>query len=977
MDNEQIAVAVGNAIPYTGNAPFIFISYHPDDEEIIEPILQLMQFRGLRFWFSAGIAPGTERDEVIAEHIEACDYFIAFVSERYLQTLDTTDELNYSRDLNKDQLLIYLSPAELPIGMRMRMTRMQSLNRYELSSDQDLYEQILLIEGTSRFYGIDDRMLAEKAEPLFHLLESYYPDHLVFSLDGIDRSLRERIALLCAKTEFESVDDLMKAYGFSRITGEEAKNYRRDVSFLPGDEPEIIQLPLKTALKKLEQYYPERVIVDSLPRFHNALNSRLVALHQWLGYIDLKEFLSAYSFQYLYTPSLGRTGHTAEEYQALFNLIREKYSSDERPKSVAELLHDFPQYRPIFKTLQNNSYDLFGTSFKDYLISAGLLQMRDQAGNIPISQARAMEALETRVGEEQLESVLEQLEGLSLRVTRSGQISVYRADECGEEVIIPKAIDLIHANAFEDQLGLHKITISDGCNTIGEKAFCNCSSLEEVKLPEGLTTIEAGTFEGCSELREITIPSTVLKIYPLAFLNCSKLETVHLLNPKTSIYSGAFEGCLYVPPRNHPDNVEFEYTVDKKNRATIIGLKGSAEILQIPDILDGHPVLSVDKGAFSDHTELREVIMADSISVLQGDAFKDCTGLTRLHISDSVSKLTPSSFSGCTSLLEVNIPDALTELKRNTFRDAQLEALHIGKSIRALDPNAFFRGEFDLTTGSLIKGKSICSVDVSPDNPWLKADGTCLFSSDGKVLFCDLGDTKEYIIPEGVEEIADSAFCRNPHLTSVLFPKSLKKIGASAFAETGLESIVLHSSLETIKEKAFSFCRSLQQVSFSEGLVEIGDQVFEGCPIRSIVLPASLQSLGKNVFPILSIYQGEIHQEFSVMPGNPVYHDDGLVLYRRDAERKTVVKAYGYDFRCTSPESNQTPIRYAIEPGTTNIEENAFFRCNNLAAVLFPDGLQEIGARAFMDCTKLESADLPSSVIKVESSAFQGTKIPF
>lgn len=974
MQESKFEEAVDNLTPYGGSSPFIFVSCHPNDLSETEQILRLMQFRGLRFWFDAGIAPGLERDEVIAERIEACTYFIAFVSESYLNDLDTTDELNYSRDLNKDQLLIYLSDAELPIGIRMRMTRMQSLNRSEYSSPDALFDALFRIEGMNRFYGIEDRSLADKAAPLFCKLEAYYPEHRVFALDNIDQRLREKLAILCAQTEFDSVDDLLKAYGFSRIPGEQAKLYRRDIRFLPGDEPEIIRNALQNALQTAEQYYPDRIIADKIPVLHKNLYERLLALHQWLGYPDLKSFLEAYGYKLLYTPTSGRAGHTAEEYQSVLDQMKSHYADEDRPSAVGELLRDFPQYKALLKTLQNNAYDIYGTSLKKHLISEGILQQKEQLDSIPITQAKAMEALAQRCGEEQLESVLAQLEGISIRVSKSGQIYVYRTDECEAEVVLPDAIDSIHPGAFDAQFDLRRIVISSGCREIGENAFRNCESLEEVILPEGLSRIESGTFEGCSGLREITIPASVKTIFPHAFLNCSSLETIHLLNPGTSIYEGAFEGCPFSPPGNHPDNVEFLYTVDRKNRATITGFDGSAEVLRIPDILDGHPVLGIDKGAFSGRDELRIVEMADTVSILGRSAFSDCSGLERLHLSESIAKLEPGTFSGCTSLLEVNIPDALTELKRNTFKDAQLEALHIGKSIRNFDPNAFFKGEFDLTTGSLIKGKSIRSIDVDPDNPWLSADGTCLFSADGKTLLCDLGDTTEYTVPDGTEEIADSAFFRNPHLISVSFPKTLKKIGTSAFAETGITGIEFPSGLELIGEKAFSFCRALQDVSFSEGLLEIGDQAFEGCPIQKISLPATLHRLGKNVFQILSLFQGTAVQEFSVSPANPVFHDDGLVLYRTEEDHKTLVNAFGYDFRLPADGSPRVPIRYAIEPGTTDIEENAFYRCNNLSAVLFPEELQRIGTRAFMDCNRLEKADLPSSAA-IEPFAFQGTQI--
>ena len=974
MAEEKIEEAVNTLTPYSGNAPFIFVSCHPNDLAVAEQVLRLMQFRGLRFWFGAGVAPGLERDEVIAERIEACSYFIAFVSASYLDDLDTTDELNYSRDLNKDQLLIYLTDTELPIGIRMRMTRMQSLSRSEYASPDALFDALFRIEGMNRFYGIEDRALAEKASPLFSKLEAYYPEHRVFALDNIDQRLREKLAILCAQTEFDSVDDLLNAYGFSRIPGEQAKLYRRDIRFLPGDEPEIIRNALQNALQTAEQYYPERIIADKIPTLHKNLYERLLALHQWLGYPDLKSFLAAYDFQFLYIPAAGRTAHSAEEYQTLLDLMRSRYPEGEKPSTVSELIRDFPQYKALLKTWQNKAPDIYGTSLREYLVSAEILRDQEQGESIPIGLAKAMEALEKRCEETEFESVLSQLEGLYYRLSKNGQIYIHHADDCPSEVILPNYIDSIRAGAFDSELVLRRIVIPTGCKTIGEKAFRDCESLEDVSLPEGLTSIESGTFEGCSQLREITIPATVKAIYPNAYRNSTRLETIHYLKPKTSIYDGAFEGCPFSPPRSHSDDVEFQYNVDKKNRATITGFLGTAEVLHIPDMLDGHPVLAIDSGAFAGRTDLREVEMADSISTLQKDVFNGCSNLERLHLSESITKLIPSAFSGCTALVEVNIPDALTELKRNTFKDAQLEALHIGKSIRTFDPNAFFKGEFDLTTGNLIKGKSIRSIDVDPDNPCLSADGTCLFSADGKTLICDLGDTTEYVVPEGTEEIAASAFFRNPRLISVSFPKTLKKIGISAFAETGLTDIKLPAGLEVIGEQAFSFCRALQDVSFSEGLLEIGDQAFEGCPIQKIALPASLRRLGKNVFPILSLYQGTAVQEFSVSPANPVFHDDGLVLYRTEEEHKTLVNAFGYDFRLPADGSSRVPIRYAIEPGTTDIEENAFYRCNNLSAVLFPEKLQRIGTRAFMDCSRLEKADLPSSAA-IEPFAFQGTPI--
>jgi len=111
------------AIPYRGDAPYIFISYAHRDSENVLPIITTMQNSGFRIWFDEGIDPGTEWDNVIAAQIEKCNYFLAFVSQNYLASENCKDELNFARDLGKHRLLVYLEDVALPSGMAMRIWR--------------------------------------------------------------------------------------------------------------------------------------------------------------------------------------------------------------------------------------------------------------------------------------------------------------------------------------------------------------------------------------------------------------------------------------------------------------------------------------------------------------------------------------------------------------------------------------------------------------------------------------------------------------------------------------------------------------------------------------------------------------------------------------------------------------------------------------------------------------------------------------
>ncbi|MBQ6867569.1 MAG: toll/interleukin-1 receptor domain-containing protein, partial [Clostridia bacterium] len=90
--------------------------------------------------------PGTEWDENIAAHVKNCSFFIAFMSENYLASDNCKDELNYSRDLDKQQLIIYLDKVDLPPALAMRIGRNQAIMQYGLK-EEDFYDKLYDAQG--------------------------------------------------------------------------------------------------------------------------------------------------------------------------------------------------------------------------------------------------------------------------------------------------------------------------------------------------------------------------------------------------------------------------------------------------------------------------------------------------------------------------------------------------------------------------------------------------------------------------------------------------------------------------------------------------------------------------------------------------------------------------------------------------------------------------------------------------------------
>jgi len=65
------------------------------------------------------------------------------------------------------------------------------------------------------------------------------------------------------------------------------------------------------------------------------------------------------------------------------------------------------------------------------------------------------------------------------------------------------------------------VTVPKGIETIGFDAFEECSMLQSVYVSEGVKIIEVGAFHNCERLTSITLPTTLNEIYHYAFAGCN------------------------------------------------------------------------------------------------------------------------------------------------------------------------------------------------------------------------------------------------------------------------------------------------------------------------------------------------------------------------------------------------------------------------------------------------------------------------
>ncbi len=182
-----------------------------------------------------------------------------------------------------------------------------------------------------------------------------------------------------------------------------------------------------------------------------------------------------------------------------------------------------------------------------------------------------------------------------------------------------------------------------------------------------------------------------------------------------------------------------------------------------------------------------------------------------------------------------------------------------------------------------------------------------------------------------VTEIKDDAFSGCYDLTDITIPNSVKKIGRYAFYKCySLRKITLPNSLETIDDGAFNNCNGLQWTS--------------------IVIPNSVVKIGEFAF-------SNGVKSLIISANNPNYSFSDGILF--DKNKTKLIE-------CLENKEGE----YIIPDGVKEIGHKAFLGCNGLTSVIIPNSVTTIGLAAFEKCTALTSITIPHNVISIDYSAF-------
>ena len=282
---------------------------------------------------------------------------------------------------------------------------------------------------------------------------------------------------------------------------------------------------------------------------------------------------------------------------------------------------------------------------------------------------------------------------------------------------------------------------------------------------------------------------------------------------------------------------------------------------------------------------VKSVVIEDGITSVGAYAFHNLDLLTSVTISDSVTILKQSAFSDSDALTSITIPESVTYIEWAALSYCKgLTEINLGSSIVHVGEYAF------------------------DGTPWLKdnmKEGEVFIQNS--VVISGKGCTGEVVIPDGVTCIADRAFGGCDKVTAVTLPDSLKGIGDSAFAGTGLTEVTLPDGVEMIGGNAF----------YNTGLTEVQ-------------LPESVKVMTGNPFSHTPWFSAQLEE-------NPLVILDGFLLCGEDG-----IEGFG---KCEGA--------VTIPDSVTYITPSSFSYARELTSVTVPESVTFIGEAAFVSCGAL------------------------
>lgn len=481
-------------------------------------------------------------------------------------------------------------------------------------------------------------------------------------------------------------------------------------------------------------------------------------------------------------------------------------------------------------------------------------------------------------------------------------------------------------------------------------------------------------------------------------------------------------------------NYEYRVLEDGTVEITDYTAKSLFDHIEIPAKIDGKRVTSIGENSINDGF-VRSVIIPDGVTKICDSAF-ETSGISSVVIPGSVTYIGEQAFAFCLHLKSVNVPAsvdyigyeafngcnnlALINVDNNNQRYTSVDGVLFNKDKTKLIqyPSGNERTKYVIPDSVTTIGASSFRYSVPTTNMSLTSiDIPESVTIIEEYAFYGCDSLISVTLPSKVKSIERYAFDSCESLQSITFPYGVSNIHSSAMGSkyTNSKSLVVYCPKNSKAEKVavnswipyvnynvkITPDGKFEYTEHSDGTLEISGYLSDD-PV--VIIPSVID--GKKVTKIgMNAFKDCDYIESVTIPKSVVRIDD-YSFSGCTSLRRVIIENAGDNTNGLKPlnvlgnvgnklvdNDNETSESYSS--GLVSIGEGAFFGCSALTEITLPDSVTEIDAKAFRDCTSLESvsfsenltsigdgaffgcsslksAEIPESVTEIGSSAFEG-----
>lgn len=330
---------------------------------------------------------------------------------------------------------------------------------------------------------------------------------------------------------------------------------------------------------------------------------------------------------------------------------------------------------------------------------------------------------------------------------------------------LPQSVTHIKNEAFKECENLEEITLSEGLQIIGSRAFED-TNIKSIYLPNTLVTINDSAFDGASLEGSLFIPDSVTYLGLYSF-SSTNIQEVHIGNGITTLKTHVFSYCDSLNSVSFGQNITSIDTSaffgsfnlsqlifnqkDIKNLFESVRVNSSNNLIkdQIKTV-ELNNTTTIASWAFWKFSLLEHIqINGQNINSIGSGAFSECPSLQKIDLSQqtSLKTLESSLFESDINLEEIVLPTSLVNVESAVFKNCKsmYKLVNFPKTLTHV-PNSLFEG---------------CE---------------CLQS---------------VTLREGIVSIGEAAYKNCKWLIKINIPKSLKTINNEAFLNTNIHYIDL------------------------------------------------------------------------------------------------------------------------------------------------------------------------------------------